>query len=153
MTGIRRFAVLFTFRRVLRGLQQQSGYTTAVIVTLGLTIGTTTAIFSAVYAILLKPQPITKPDALVICWERAPEGNRSVVELSYRAFEEWRLHSRSFTAATAVGSSTWPGVLERASLRALRPPVYRHRSSRHSAQRRRSAARSPRTTMFRMPRR
>ena len=105
--------MLLTFRRVLRGLQQQRGYSTAVIVTLALTIGTTTAIFSAVYAILLKPLPITRPDALVICWERAPEQNLSVVELSYRAFDEWRLHSRSFTTAAAVGSSTWPGVLER----------------------------------------
>jgi predicted permease len=102
-----------TFRRVLRGLEQQRGYSAAVIVTLALTIGTTTAIFSAVYAILLKPLPITKPDALVICWERAPERNLSVVELSYRAFEGWRLQSRSFTTAAAVGSSTWPGVLER----------------------------------------
>lgn len=58
--------MLFTLRRVLRGLQQQRGYSTAVIVTLALTIGTTTAIFSAVYAILLRPQPITRPDALVI---------------------------------------------------------------------------------------
>ena len=49
----------------------------------------------------------------MICWERAPEQNLSVVELSYRAFDEWRLHSRSFTTAAAVGSSTWPGVLER----------------------------------------
>ena len=105
--------MLLTFRHVLRGLEQQRGYSAAVIVTLALTIGTTTAIFSAVYAILLKPLPLTRPDALVICWERAPEGNLSVVELSYRAFEEWRLHSRSFMTAAAVGSSSWPGVLER----------------------------------------
>ncbi|MGH9310591.1 MAG: ABC transporter permease [Vicinamibacterales bacterium] len=105
--------MLLTFRRVLRGLDQRRGYSAAVIITLALTIGTTTAIFSAVYASLLKPLPITRPEALVICWERAPERNLSVVELSYRAFEEWRLHSRSFAAAAAVGSSTWPGVLER----------------------------------------
>jgi predicted permease len=105
--------MLLTFRRVLRGLEQQRGYSAAVILTLALTIGTTTAIFSAVYAILLKPLPITRPDALVICWERASERNLSVVELSYRAFDEWRRHSRSFTMVAAVGSSTWPGVLER----------------------------------------
>ena len=145
--------MLLILRRVLRGLGQQRGYSAAVIVTLALTIGTTTAIFSAVYAILLKPLPMTRPEALVICWQRAPERNLSVVELSYRAFEEWRLHSRSLTTAAAVGSSTWPGVLKRgeparvatagvsasffATLGAARP----------------SAARSPRTTMFRMPRR
>src|SRR5437763_10430356 len=105
--------MLLTFRRVLRGLEQQRGYSAGVIVTLALTIGTTTAIFSGVYAIVLKPLPIDRPDALVICWERAPEESLSVVELPYRAFEEWRLHSRSFTTAAAVGSSTWPGVLNR----------------------------------------
>ena len=105
--------MLVTFRRVVRGLAQQRGYSVAVIVTLALTIGTTTAIFSAVYAILLKPLPLTRPEALVICWERAPERSLSVVELPYRAFEEWRLHSRSFTTAAAVGSSTWPAVLQR----------------------------------------
>ena len=98
---------------MLRGLQQQRGYSIAVVITLAVTIGTATAIFSAVYAVLLKPQPITKPDALVICWERAPEQHLSVVELSYTAFDEWRRQSRSFTSAAAVGSSTWPGVLER----------------------------------------
>ena len=76
--------MLLTFRHVLRGLEQQRGYSAAVIVTLALTIGTTTAIFSAVYAILLKPLPITRPDALVICWERAGArgdlyGRRAVV--------------------------------------------------------------------------
>ncbi len=100
-------------RLVVRRLHQHRGYCAAVIVTLALTIGTTTAIFSAVYAVLLKPLPVTRPDGLVICWERAPERNLPVVELSYRAFEEWRLHARSFAAAAAVGSSTWPGVLER----------------------------------------
>jgi hypothetical protein len=105
--------MLLTFRRVLRGLEQQRGYSAAVILTLALTIGTTTAIFSAVYAILLKPLPMTRADALVICWERAPERNLPVVELSYRAFDEWRLHSRSFATAAAVGSSTWPSVLLR----------------------------------------
>jgi len=103
-----------TLRQVLRGLAHHRAYSAAVISTLALTIGTTTAVFSAVYAILLKPLPITRPDALVICWERAPERNLSVVEVSYRAFDEWRLHSRSFATAAAVGSSTWPGwFLER----------------------------------------
>src|SRR4051812_2667909 len=105
--------MLVTIRRTVRGLEQQRGYSVAVIVTLALTIGTTTAIFSAVYAILLRPLPLTRPDALVICWERAPERSLSVVELPYRAFEEWRLHNRSFTMTAAVGSSTWPGVLQR----------------------------------------
>ena len=88
--------MLLTFRRVLRGLQQQRGYSTAVIVTLALTIGTTTAIFSAVYAILLKPQPITRPDALVICWERRVSSIRRRRRMRNRPLggvEPWRMVS------------------------------------------------------------
>ena len=139
-----------TFRRVLRGLQQQRGYTIAVIVTLALTIGTTTAIFSAVYAILLKPLPITRPDSLVIFREREAEQNLSVVELSYGAFDEWRLQSRDFITATAVGSSTWPGVLEHGEPARVSTAGVSASFSRHSAPRRRWDARSPRTTIFQM---
>jgi putative ABC transport system permease protein len=35
-----------------------------------------------------------------------------VIELSYRTVEHWAAHSRSFTHVAAVGSSTWPAILE-----------------------------------------
>lgn len=99
--------VRLTFRDLLR----QPGYTTAAVVTLSLAIGANSAIFSAVYAVLLKPSAIFQPGNLVICWERDPLGG-PVIEVSYRNFQDWVVHSRSFSQAAAVGSSTWPAILD-----------------------------------------
>ena len=63
------------------------------------------------YGVLLTPSAIRQPDQLVICWER--DASRSpVVELSYRNFQDWVAHSRSFSQAAAIGSSTWPAILD-----------------------------------------
>ena len=49
-----------------RGLVRAAGFTTTVILTLSLAIGVTTAIFSLLDAILLKPLPVRDPDRLVL---------------------------------------------------------------------------------------
>ena len=99
-------------RLALRYLLKAPGYTSAVVVTLALAIGANTAIFSAVYAVLLKPLPVRQPENLVICWERDLPRNLAVVEVSYRNFQDWATQSRSFSQAAAMGSSTWPVVLD-----------------------------------------
>jgi putative ABC transport system permease protein len=99
-------------RLTLRGALNERGYAAAVITTLALTIGANTAIFSAVYAVLLNPLPISRPEELLVCWATDPSHHLAVVELSYKNFEDWAANSRSFARTAAVGSSTWPGVLE-----------------------------------------
>lgn len=47
-----------------RTLRRSSGFATMSVATLALTIGATTAIFSVVYGILLRPLPVTEPDRL-----------------------------------------------------------------------------------------
>ncbi len=98
-------------RLIFRDLLRQRGYTTAAVVTLALAIGANSAIFSAVYAVLLKPSAIFQPGNLVICWERDPAVS-PVVEISYRNFQDWVAHSQSFSQAAAVGSSNWPAILD-----------------------------------------
>jgi putative ABC transport system permease protein len=100
-------------RLTVRHLVSTPGYTTATVLTLALAIGATSAIFSAVHAVLLKPLPIREPDDLVICWTTDPARNQAVGELSYRNFRDWQTASRSFTDLAALGSSAWPAVLER----------------------------------------
>jgi putative ABC transport system permease protein len=104
--------MLADLRVALRNLRNEPGYTAAAVVTLAVTVGATTAIFSAVHAILLNPAGIHAPESLVVCWARDQARQLAVVELSYRNFEDWAAQNRSFVNAAALGSSTWPAVLD-----------------------------------------
>jgi putative ABC transport system permease protein len=99
-------------RLTFRNLFKQPGYASAVVLTLALAIGADSAIFSAVYAILLKPAPIDAPADVVVCWEADSSRTVGVVELSYWTFQDLAAASRSFTAVAAMGSSNWTMVLE-----------------------------------------
>lgn len=57
--------ILQDLRFALRQLLKMPGFTTTAIVSLGLGIGATTAVFSVVYAILMDPYPYAAPDRMV----------------------------------------------------------------------------------------
>lgn len=102
-----------SIRLTVRSLLKERGYAFTAIVTLALAIGANTAIFSAVHAILLRPLPIRDPGHLVVFWgaERS-QARSAVIELTYNNFRDWAAHTRSFTHLAAMGSTTWPAVLE-----------------------------------------
>ncbi len=95
-------------RSVLRLARRQPFFSAAVVLMLALGLGASTAIFSVVYGVLLKPLPFPEPDRIVQVWGALPARqltNLSLTEANFwdmrdwnRAFEELgAFHSASFT--------------------------------------------------------
>jgi len=82
----------------LRQLAKSPGFAFVAIATLAIGIGANTAIFSAIDAVLLRPQPYPAPGQLVNVFERLPDGRRNTV--SGAAFQDWRSHQTQLAALT-----------------------------------------------------
>jgi putative ABC transport system permease protein len=89
------------FRWATRSLRNSPGFTTLALVTLGLGIGATTAAFSVLDTVLLRPLPFPSSDKLVVLQEVTDDKRR--LPPSYPNFEDWRTQTKSFTH---VASST-----------------------------------------------
>ena len=66
-------SAFFDFRYGVRQLRKNPGFTAVAVLTLALGIGATTAIFSVVDAVILRPLPYRSPDRLVLVKERIPK--------------------------------------------------------------------------------
>jgi putative ABC transport system permease protein len=88
-------------RIAARGLRRAPGYTTVAVVTLGLGIGATAAIFTGVEAALLRPLPYAEPERLVHLWETTAENPRR--QLSYPDFLDLRDGATSFAGVAGYG--------------------------------------------------
>ncbi len=88
----------------LRQMQRAPGFAVLIIATLGLGIGATTAIFSAVYAILLAPLPFPESDRLVRVMRETPAGVRQ--SASGGDFLEFQRTSKSLSSLTSYYMST-----------------------------------------------
>jgi putative ABC transport system permease protein len=91
-------SVLRNLRYGLRGLRTSPGLTAAVIATLMLGIGATTAIYTVVYAVLLAPLPYPEPDQLVMVWSKVNGHNNGI---SAGDFLDWKAQSQSFQQLAA----------------------------------------------------
>ena len=80
----------------LRMLWKAPGLTLATLITLALGIGATTAIFSVVYGVLLRPLPYPDPNRIVAVFEVTSKGRPSRV--ADPNFDDFRDQSRSFQA-------------------------------------------------------
>jgi putative ABC transport system permease protein len=80
----------------LRTLLRQPGFAATAILTLALGIGATTAIFSVVNAVVLRPMPFDAPDRVVVVTNlNLKSGNRNTT-ISGPDFFDWRAQARSF---------------------------------------------------------
>ncbi|PYR60160.1 MAG: permease [Acidobacteria bacterium] len=89
-------SVLSDCRYALRQLRKNPGFTAVAVLTLALGIGVTTAIFSVVYGVLLRPLPYPDPDRIMAVFELTSKGRPS--RLADPNFDDFRDQSRSFQA-------------------------------------------------------
>jgi len=83
-------------RHALRILRRSPAFTAIAILTLALAIGATTAIFSVVYGVLLRPLPYSDPDRIVAIHEVNTSGTWS--RLADPNFDDFRDQNHSFQA-------------------------------------------------------
>ncbi|MGH9791962.1 MAG: ADOP family duplicated permease [Candidatus Acidiferrales bacterium] len=85
-----------------RSLHHNPGYAAIALLTIALGIGASTAVFSVVYGVVLRPLPYPEPERLVNLWgsfERLGLARAFVVAANYR---DWREQNRSFEGLALV---------------------------------------------------
>ena len=97
-------SLLKNFRYSVRMLRKNPGLTMAVIVTLALGIGATTAIYTVVYSTLLAPLPLPHPEQLVMVWSKIGGGRNG---MSAGDFLDWQRQNKTFQGLCAVTSGNF----------------------------------------------
>jgi putative ABC transport system permease protein len=92
----------WTLKYAYRSVRGSKSTSVAVILTLALGIGVTTAVFSIVYGVLLRPLPYPESDRLVRVWLNNPRQGIDKDITSYPNFVDWRAQSRSIQGMAAV---------------------------------------------------
>jgi len=88
----------------LRILRRSPGFTAITVLILALGIGANTAVFSILFAVLLRPLPYKDANRLVVVWQRMPPDTIGTAFDTYREFDEWSRSSHSFEKLAAA---TW----------------------------------------------
>lgn len=93
---------LADLRIAARLLRRSPAFTAVSVLTLGLAIGATTAIYSVIEPVLLRTLPYPSPERLVFVWERDRDGGRDNV--GYLTFRDFVNESKTIESAAAIGS-------------------------------------------------
>ncbi|MGH7655869.1 MAG: ABC transporter permease [Gemmatimonadaceae bacterium] len=90
-------------RAAIRSLRKQSGFTALALFTLALGIGATTAAFTVLDTVLLRPLPYRDSGRLVLLQERSRKGTADAP--SFPNFADWRAQARAFSGMAAVAGA------------------------------------------------
>lgn len=94
-------ALFHDLRIAVRSLLRRPGFTAAVVLTLGLGIGATTAVFSVVDGVLLHPAPLENLDGLAVMWETDRHAGTIREPSSVPDYVDFRQRSRQFERLAA----------------------------------------------------
>ncbi|HEX4311203.1 MAG TPA: ABC transporter permease [Acidobacteriaceae bacterium] len=92
----------------LRQLRRSPGFAITAMATLALGIGVTTALYSLIDGVLLRPFPLPHPEQLMAIHTlvQEPGGQPSEVNTSWPDFLDWQAQNHTFTAIAAVLSDS-----------------------------------------------
>ncbi len=99
--------LLADLRFAVRTMSRRIGTTSVMVLTLALGIGASTAIFSAVYPILVQTLPYPDADQLTALWER--ESDMSKSNIGFATFDDIARSNRSFQSMAAM--SSWSATM------------------------------------------
>ena len=85
-----------------RMLRRNPGFTAVAVLTLALGIGANTAIFSVVYAVLLKPLPYANSNQLFTVFQVTTKDEKTATGMSYLNFKDFREQNHVFSEMTAT---------------------------------------------------
>jgi putative ABC transport system permease protein len=91
-------------RTVLRQMLRSPGFALLGMLSLALGIGATTAIFSAVSTVILKPLPFESPARLALLWQYNREHPAEQIEAGWGHYQEWSKQSRAFDKFALLSS-------------------------------------------------
>lgn len=93
-------------RHGFRMLRRNRGVAAIAILTLGLGIGLNSAIFSVVYAVLLRPLPVKNTDRLVALAMSSAKLNVIGAQPGFSAYAGWKQHGKPFESIAAAAPGT-----------------------------------------------
>jgi putative ABC transport system permease protein len=100
--------LLSDIRYGVRQLLRSPSFTALAVLTLALGIGATTAVFSVINPVLLRPLPYPHPERLMTLWERGEEGQES--NTGYATFLD--VHQLASTFDGIAVASSWQPTLQ-----------------------------------------
>jgi len=90
-----------------RMLIQKPGFALIAVITLALGIGANTAIFSILYAVLLRPLPFPEQERIVVAWKKDTITLNPFVELAVAEVLDWEAQNRSFTSLALMPTTVY----------------------------------------------
>ena len=94
-------SVIRDLRFAARSFLRSPRFTVPAVLALALGIGATSAIFSVVRGVVLRPLPYSEPDRIVVVWESSARRARNVIASGN--WVEWRARNRSFSHLGMAG--------------------------------------------------
>jgi putative ABC transport system permease protein len=88
-----------------RSLARSPSFAAAALLTIALGVGATTAVFSVVRGVLLRPLPFPEPEELVTVWLTNPLQGKDEDVTSYPNFVDWREGSTTLSHVVGVAST------------------------------------------------